>query len=145
MLRKVTCCVALLQAKRVLLTKSSNKETRNLCSTMTCVNSQQTTSRLPEKGRPRCYAKSPTAQDMFQLIPGLISCTGVSGRWGVLFVHKWSQAAGLLLKCTCTVSVWCGVKCWPRFGIIVFVHRYGWYFCQHHGRFNYLVIRSHLV
>ena len=29
------------------------------------------------KGRPKCFAKSPTAQDAFWLIPGLISCTGV--------------------------------------------------------------------
>ena len=28
--------------------------------------------------KPRCYKKSPTAQDMFQTIPGLISCAGVT-------------------------------------------------------------------
>ena len=31
-----------------------------------------------------CYAKSPTAQDAFEPIPGLISYTGVTGRWGLL-------------------------------------------------------------
>ena len=34
--------------------------------------------------RPRCCVKLPTAQDVFQPIPGLISCAGVTGRWGVL-------------------------------------------------------------
>ena len=37
---------------------------------------------LPEK-RPRCHVKSPTAQDAFQPIPGLINCTEVTGRWGL--------------------------------------------------------------
>ena len=36
------------------------------------------------KEQPRCYAKSPTVQDAFQPIPGLISCAGVTGRWGLL-------------------------------------------------------------
>jgi len=35
-----------------------------------------------KKGRPRCYAKSPSAQDMFWPIPGLISCAGVTRWWG---------------------------------------------------------------
>ena len=30
------------------------------------------------------YSMSPTAQVAFQLIPGLISCTEVTGRWGLL-------------------------------------------------------------
>ena len=37
-----------------------------------------------KKGRPRCYAKSSTVQDMFQLIPALISCarvTAYSAQW----------------------------------------------------------------
>ena len=37
-----------------------------------------------KKNRPRCCVKSPTAQDAFQPIPGLISCAGVTGRWGLL-------------------------------------------------------------
>ena len=41
-------------------------------------------SHLPKKNRPRCYAKSPNAWDAFQPIPGLISCTEVTGRWGLL-------------------------------------------------------------
>ena len=37
-----------------------------------------------KKNRPRCYAKSPTAQDTFRPIPGLISCTGLTGKWGLV-------------------------------------------------------------
>ena len=33
-------------------------------------------------------AKSPTAQDEFQTIPGLISCAGVTRRWGYCLMHK---------------------------------------------------------
>ena len=36
---------------------------------------------LPKKNRPRCYAKSPTVQDMFWPILDLISCAGVAGKW----------------------------------------------------------------
>ena len=32
------------------------------------------------KEQPRCYAKLPTVQDAVRSIPGLISCTGVTGR-----------------------------------------------------------------
>ena len=38
-----------------------------------------------KKYRPRCYVKSPTAQDAFRPIPGLISCAGVTGRWELLY------------------------------------------------------------
>ena len=38
----------------------------------------------PHFSRPRCYAKSPTVHDTFGPIPGLISCAGVTGRWGLL-------------------------------------------------------------
>ena len=31
----------------------------------------------------RSYVKSPTAQDIFRPIPGLISCAGVTRRWGL--------------------------------------------------------------
>ena len=34
--------------------------------------------------KPRCYTKSPTVQDMFRTIPGLISCAGVTNKWGLL-------------------------------------------------------------
>ena len=47
------------------------------------MNNQRTTS--PLQNRPRCYAKSPTVQDAFRPIPGLISCAGVTGRWGLLY------------------------------------------------------------
>ena len=36
------------------------------------------------KNRARCYVKSPTAQDVFRPVPGLISCAGGTGRWGLL-------------------------------------------------------------
>ena len=41
---------------------------------------------FPNKGklRPRYYAKSPPAQDVFQTIPGLISYTRVTGGCGLL-------------------------------------------------------------
>ena len=47
---------------------------------------EQSTNHTSLKNRPmtRCYAKSPTAQDAIWPIPGLISCTGVTGRWGLL-------------------------------------------------------------
>ena len=41
-----------------------------------------------ELNRPRCYAKSPTAQDAFQPIPGLISCAGVTGNGDCHIMHK---------------------------------------------------------
>ena len=41
------------------------------------------------KNRPRCYTKSPTAQDAFWPIPGLISCAEVTGRKGDCYlVHR---------------------------------------------------------
>ena len=46
------------------------------------MNNQWTT--LFKENRPRCYAKSPTAQDVFQPIPGFSSCAGVTERWGLL-------------------------------------------------------------
>ena len=48
---------------------------------------------LNNKGRPRFYTKSPTGQDIFWTIPGLISCAGVTGRWGLL---SHAQNAGLI-------------------------------------------------
>ena len=37
-----------------------------------------------KQARPRCYTKPSTVQNIFQPIPGLINCTGVTGRWGLL-------------------------------------------------------------
>ena len=42
-------------------------------------------SRLPKKGRPRCYTKSPIVQDAIWPIPGIIRCAAVTRRWGLLF------------------------------------------------------------
>ena len=44
----------------------------------------QSVNHISLKNRPWCYTKSPTAQDAFRPIPGLISCTGVTRRWGLL-------------------------------------------------------------
>ena len=43
---------------------------------------------MNKKGRPRCYAKSPTAQDVFWPIPGLISCTLIMED-SVIIVWQW--------------------------------------------------------
>ena len=42
---------------------------------------EQSTNHISLKNRPRCYTKSPTEQVMFWPIPGLIRCTGVTGRY----------------------------------------------------------------
>ena len=44
-----------------------------------CTNNQRTMY-ISLKNRPRCYGKSPTVQDAFWPIPGLVSCGGVTGR-----------------------------------------------------------------
>ena len=44
---------------------------------------EQSTNHTSIQNRPRRYAKSPTVQDVFQPIPGLISSAGVTGRWGL--------------------------------------------------------------
>ena len=45
---------------------------------------EQPTNQISLKNRPRCYAKSPTAQDVFRPLPRLISYVGVTRRWGLL-------------------------------------------------------------
>ena len=61
------------------------------------------------KKRPRCYAKSPTVQDTFQPIPGLISYAGVTRDGNCYFMHKCSQVAyvyvRILVKCCTVVEV----------------------------------------
>ena len=46
-----------------------------------CMNNRQT---ISLKSRARCYAMLPTACNAFQPIPGLINCSGVTGRWKLL-------------------------------------------------------------
>ena len=46
---------------------------------------EQSMNQISLKNRFGCYAKSPTGQDTFWPIPGLISCTEVTGRWGLLY------------------------------------------------------------
>ena len=45
--------------------------------------------------RPRCYTKPLTVQDVFRPISGLISCAGVTRRWGQTKVRRcwWLYAA----------------------------------------------------
>ena len=45
---------------------------------------EQPTNQISLKNRPRCYTKSPTAQDVFRPLPRLISYAGVTRRWGLL-------------------------------------------------------------
>ena len=56
---------------------------------------EQSTNHISLKNRPRCYTKSPTVQDAFRPIPGLISCTGVTGRWGL---HRMQSGGWLYSK-----------------------------------------------
>ena len=54
-----------------------------------CVYEQSNKPHLPYKtGLGRCYAKSPTVQDVFRPIPGLISCAGVAGDGGRHIMHR---------------------------------------------------------
>ena len=67
------------------------------------------------KSRPRCYVKSPIAQDVFRPIPGLISCAGVTGRWRLLshaqHVVRWlalskrSGRSSYILHTACTLHL----------------------------------------
>ena len=50
-----------------------------------------------KKKRPRCYVKSPTAQDTFQPIPGLISC-GDQEMVTAISCTECSQVAGLFMN-----------------------------------------------
>ena len=62
----------------------------------------------------RCYIKSTTAQNWFWPIPGLTSCAGVTGRWGLqsharggvrwLALFKWHCTT--LMVDDLTVNVW---------------------------------------
>ena len=57
---------------------------------------QQTTS--PLKNRPRYYAKSPTVQDTFQLIPDLTSCVEVTEMGTAISCAECSHMAGFIQK-----------------------------------------------
>ena len=60
---------------------------------------------LPKKNCHRCYSKSPTAQDVFRPIPGLISSTWVTGRWG-LFSHAQNAVRRLALSTKLVEALW---------------------------------------
>ena len=81
-----------------------------------CMNNQWTISPC----RPRCYTISPTAEDMFQPIPDLISCTKVikrdapdaSGRLATFSSERQGSRALLLsswhVHCRCRHLAFCG-------------------------------------
>ena len=53
---------------------------------------------LPKKNRPRCYAKSSAVQGAFWSIPALISCAGVTRRWGcMILAHLHSQVVNCII------------------------------------------------
>ena len=52
---------------------------------------------LPTKNSPRCCVKQTTVQDTFRPIPGIISCAGVTGRWGLL-THAQNAVRWLVLS-----------------------------------------------
>ena len=60
----------------------------------TCMMSQWTNISLNKKDKFRCYAKSATAQDVFQPTPAVISCAGVNGR-GRLLSQEQNPVRGL--------------------------------------------------
>ena len=53
------------------------------------------------KDRPRCYVKSPTAEDTIQPISGLISCTGVTRKWDCYLTHKLQSDGWPYQYCRC--------------------------------------------
>ena len=50
-----------------------------------CCVHEQSTNHISLRNDHRCYAWPPTASNMLRPIPNLISCAGVTGRWGLLF------------------------------------------------------------
>ena len=70
----------------------------------TCMNNQWTTS--PLKNRPRCYAKSPTAQDTFRPTPGIISCTGVTGMGTAISCTEHSHVIYTRISAICLMQAW---------------------------------------
>ena len=82
-----------LVSNRSTCTLQTNKQTNKQINKFSCIKHQQATNMSASVNeqamnhsspRPKCYAKSPTVQDVFQPIPGVISCAGVTGRWGLL-------------------------------------------------------------
>ena len=51
---------------------------------ITYVHEQSTNHTSLEKGRPRCKVIHRISQEALEPIPGLIGCTGVTGRWRLL-------------------------------------------------------------
>ena len=72
---------------------------------MSCIH-DQSTNQISQKNRPRCYSKSPTAQDAFRPIPGLIHqlCWG-DRKMGtaILCIHM----AGLIQKVAENLQKYC--------------------------------------
>ena len=66
---------------------------------------EQSTNHISLKNRLRCYVKSPTAQDVFRPIPGLISYTGVTRRGGLLS-HARNAVRWLVLSKRLVEALW---------------------------------------
>ena len=85
-------CYAL---KWVLL--SLENETKQFFSPIRHLLHEQSTNHISLKSRPGCNTESPTVQDAFRPLQSLISCTGVTRRWGLLLISciECSQMPGL--------------------------------------------------
>ena len=64
---------------------------------------EQSMNHISLKNRPRCYTKSPTPQDAFRLIPGLISCMHTYGtmtnmKHEVIQLHNFALVVKFLVE-----------------------------------------------
>ena len=59
---------------------------------------EQSTNHIRLKNMPRYFAKSPTAQDTFWPIPGLIVYAGVTRRWDCYLMHRMQSDGWLFSK-----------------------------------------------
>jgi len=68
---------------------------------------------LSKKGRPRCYATSPTEEDTIQPISGLISCGGVTRRSELLRCISCTKCNQVAVPSRCILSPNSTLQ-WPR-------------------------------
>ena len=62
-----------------------------------------------QKNRPRCYVKSPTVQDTFRPVPGLISSAGMIERLGLLSHAQNDLMPIVMQSLTSKVSLVCSI------------------------------------
>ena len=74
-----------------------------------------------KKGKPRCYAKSPTVQDTFWQIPGIISCTGMTSGWEVIS-HAQNAVRWLVLSVHCVSLCSCPSKIYDQNHHVLSMH-----------------------